>query len=579
MKSKKTKIIAIVGSVLFLFGSILSHLIDTNFGKTEVTELNITNAAGEQLAFTLYKPDSATAENQAPAIVLCHGGNGNREAMSPFAVELSRRGYVVLNLDQYKNGDSSNSTDPNKGIDRLFEYLYTLDFVDVENLGGAGHSAGGAVLTVAAANDNPYNLKSIVCNGVAVGGDAVTDSNINILYILGRWDENAGPSNWGVPGPKYATTVPKVLQAFGLPEDEEVVPGQLYGSIEDRSGRMLLTPNCFHAFMRYSPTAIGMDIDWFADTLQGGDTSIPSSSQIWQFKEFGYWLIMAGIICLMFVMVQMVLSLDFFKEAIVPENDMQIAKNKKFWIITIATCLVSMVSVQALYAAGKKVMSQIPGFQLEHTNGTIFWQLVIIFAVIALNFLLKKLQTQYAWEEDLKIIKVGWKRVLKLFLAGCIVMVSAVVLCYATRFFVGGHVKFVQCEITALSPLRWGQFARYFPLFLILQLIGTYVHVNGLRFIGCDTKHFLILTMLVNALSMTLLCIAFYGSTIFMDVSILHTSRFVIGSCLINMLPFTFVQSGIEVFCFKKTGSIYLAAFINAVLFTWMAAGSVMLAA
>lgn len=150
-------------------------------------------------------------------------------------------------------------------------------------------------------------------------------------------------------------------------------------------------------------------------------------------------------------------------------------------------------------------------------------------------------------------------------------------MCYATRFFFGGHIKFVQCEVTALSMLRWGQFILYFPLFLILQLIGTYVHVNGLRFIGCSTRYFLVLTMLVNALSMTILCLAFYGSTMFMDVSILHTSRFVIGSCLINMLPFTFVQSGIEVYGFKKTGSIYLSSFINAFLFTWMAAGSVML--
>lgn len=90
MKKNRRHTLVIVTILLYLVGSILSNMIDTNFGKTKVTELNITNKAGEQLAFTLYQPETATAETPAPAIVLCHGGNGNREAMSPFAVELSR---------------------------------------------------------------------------------------------------------------------------------------------------------------------------------------------------------------------------------------------------------------------------------------------------------------------------------------------------------------------------------------------------------------------------------------------------------------------------------------------------------
>ena len=54
----------------------------------------------------MYKPDSATAEEKAPAIVFAHGLSTTKECYTQYAIELSRRGYVVVTPDMLNHGGS-----------------------------------------------------------------------------------------------------------------------------------------------------------------------------------------------------------------------------------------------------------------------------------------------------------------------------------------------------------------------------------------------------------------------------------------------------------------------------------------
>ena len=69
----------------------------------------------------LFVPKSATPTNKAPAVVLTHGYLNNREMQLPFAVDLARRGFVVLAIDREAHGNntvvssSSYSADYGKG--------------------------------------------------------------------------------------------------------------------------------------------------------------------------------------------------------------------------------------------------------------------------------------------------------------------------------------------------------------------------------------------------------------------------------------------------------------------------------
>ena len=61
---------------------------------------------------------------------------------------------------------------------------------------------------------------------------------------------------------------------------EDVVPGQLYGSIEEGNARILYQPATTHPGDHLSNEAIGYAVDWFQKTLDGGNDLAPSK-QIW----------------------------------------------------------------------------------------------------------------------------------------------------------------------------------------------------------------------------------------------------------------------------------------------------------
>ena len=81
--------------VVILGGALLAHAVQTADGTT-VTEVRIAAEPGVTVSGLLYTPRGATAATPAPAILVSHGYINTREMQSPFAIELSRRGYVVL---------------------------------------------------------------------------------------------------------------------------------------------------------------------------------------------------------------------------------------------------------------------------------------------------------------------------------------------------------------------------------------------------------------------------------------------------------------------------------------------------
>lgn len=62
--------------------------------------------------------------------------------MSSVAIELSRRGYVVMAVDPYTIGRSEIVNTPDVGSRAAMDYLMSMKFVDPHCIGAMGHSAG-----------------------------------------------------------------------------------------------------------------------------------------------------------------------------------------------------------------------------------------------------------------------------------------------------------------------------------------------------------------------------------------------------------------------------------------------------
>ena len=103
---KNNKSLLVCLSIL-LISSFLGSMIQTDFGNTKILLKELKTPEGQTLVYDLYKPKSASENNQAPFIVVVPGFQRSKEALSNIAIELSRRGHVVALIDPYAQGMSS----------------------------------------------------------------------------------------------------------------------------------------------------------------------------------------------------------------------------------------------------------------------------------------------------------------------------------------------------------------------------------------------------------------------------------------------------------------------------------------
>ena len=142
MKTKRTLYAALLAALLAaaLLCMFLADSIQQDHGQVEVTEGVIETELGD-LTYKLYRPVSATAQNQAPGVLLLHGYQNDHETCAAYAIELSRRGVVVLALDEYGHGSSTVGL-VNRGY---VNHRVTVNFGEESEADGTYVSIGGTV--------------------------------------------------------------------------------------------------------------------------------------------------------------------------------------------------------------------------------------------------------------------------------------------------------------------------------------------------------------------------------------------------------------------------------------------------
>lgn len=143
-----------------LISSLIGKSIASSGGSVKIEDIEFTTDTGAKSHAKLYIPNEASEENKLPAVLLCHGYTASLDAMEPNAIELSRRGYVVMALDMYGHGESSlpESTAsqaemgniagyaPDLGSYTALQELGKLPYVDTTSIGMLGHSMGTAAI-------------------------------------------------------------------------------------------------------------------------------------------------------------------------------------------------------------------------------------------------------------------------------------------------------------------------------------------------------------------------------------------------------------------------------------------------
>lgn len=315
---------------LILGGSFLAHWVQTSGETVTVTEVRIPAAKGVIVAGLLYTPATATAAKPAPAVLASHGYINTREMQSPFAIELSRRGFVVLAMDMTGHGYSGGIVGTaGFGGPAALRYLKSLPFVDKANIGLEGHSMGGGPILAAAAED-PAGYRSIVLEGSTPGllGAKAPANPKNLAVVFGQYDEFAGLM-WGVPKGSEVASSKKLQAIFGV--SGPVQEGRLYGSIEDGTGRILANPPITHPWEHFSSAGVGDAVDWLQRTLPA-PAAKASRDQVWLWKEVGTLIAFVGMVGLILATFDLLLGLPAFARLAQPAEPLAERRDRRWWL-------------------------------------------------------------------------------------------------------------------------------------------------------------------------------------------------------------------------------------------------------
>lgn len=185
---KKPQYMLVFAIILCVVGSFFAGLFNTSFYSVKVKRITFKADHGT-LTGLLYMPKGAGPKDPRPVIITTHGYLNSKEMQDAPSIEMSRRGYIVLDLDMYDHGDAR--WDGKIKVGEQFstfwifsqfdavKYIYGQDYVKKDDKGNAyvavsGHSMGGFSSTIALYMDEMNALKTghrMIFAGISVGSD------------------------------------------------------------------------------------------------------------------------------------------------------------------------------------------------------------------------------------------------------------------------------------------------------------------------------------------------------------------------------------------------------------------------
>ena len=359
MSSGKKKIpvrLLIVSLVLVFCFSFLASLFNSGMFTVDVSRISFDTANG-QLSGLLYMPRGAGASSPRPTVIVTHGYLNSAEMQDANAIELSRRGYVVLALDMYDHGHSNINESVYEpyapygaflmtwapfwvnSMNDAVQYMYDQPYVlKDENgngiIGVTGHSMGGFSSTMAVADDEQAfaetGIRKIRAN-LTEGSDfnysgifgvtADVFSQAGGGRILGKvaaqYDEfffNAPDDPAGTVRKKNYVATPDGLTFL----QQEKAEADTWYETSDGSKRIIYQPAQTHPWNHFSKKTTANAVSFyqtaFADYTDG-IKAIDPNNQVWQWKEACECVAMIGFILFLLAVAQTLMAVPFFSKA------------------------------------------------------------------------------------------------------------------------------------------------------------------------------------------------------------------------------------------------------------------------
>ena len=376
-----------ISIVLCIIFTVLSSLILHDWGNISIEDVELTTSNGNRIVARVYVPDSATAENPAPAVIFNHGLTVNKESYSQYGLELARRGFVVVTPDMLNHGNSEiTSTEvffapeaisQGYGTYACVEYLKGLDYVDQSQIGMAGHSAGGQATNTCVRLDDLEEEPAISAVYLVSSEPMYKDAEGNYANMYGArdfgvyytiydhvyfkgTDENGTPlmtQRW------LETEEAKSLFSFGedpsLFETDSVIPGHTYTAEIDGETyiRRVNSAREIHPKPQGGSNALAAICDFFQDVFTAPEY-IVGQNQRFGILSIVNILGMMSVLAVCVFTLGMLTRIPFFKSLRVGDNAVlrpaPADKEGKiwFWCLTALNCVWAFVSISIIFRLG-----------------------------------------------------------------------------------------------------------------------------------------------------------------------------------------------------------------------------------
>ncbi|OOF59981.1 alpha/beta hydrolase [Rodentibacter myodis] len=576
--------------VLTLICTYIASLIERDFGRLEVSTVTFMTEEKQPMVAKLYRPYSATDKTPKPGLLALHGYQSDKEATNTFgALELAKRGFVVLAIDHFGHGYSTKLPASNKnmsGANNGYQYLKSLSFVDSQRLGIFGHSTG-ALNAIRVAKLNPDH-KAV--NGQSSnGGDP---SLHNYLLTQGLYEEIGGYREKSFPVKDLVKNGNR-LEAFSLAGNDRLQWDHTYGSFTDGSARRAALVDGTHLGVMISSHTNKEAILWFNQALQQGQRDadwIAPEQQTYWYKEFaGLFALSFAFISSLFLAAGLLHHPYFSIVTQLPSRKIELSSSKWF---NFALCnIITTVILYPLFTqwggANEPIASIISFMPLEMGNGIILW-LTMSAVVNYIFFFIWSRKKHISWQKLGILTNTSRITTSQLIIRYWILAVILVGYLYCIAYL--AHFCW-QVELRFLwpifKPLTQERFV-LFPIYWLIILCFFY-SFNGLIInVQMRMKHAKNFTMsLINWTIKT----SFFAVGGLVILWLFHFipdfMQFGPGFDLVGLpqfggrwmmmlsviIPQFVVLILINHWCYLKTGYVYLGIFFTSMLMAWIMVG------
>lgn len=567
---KDWKLLAI-SLVIILAGSLLANAIQTVGGSVTVKDVRWADSGGAIISAFLYIPDGVSVDNPAPAVLVVGGGDTNRESLSNWALEFARRGYVVLNLDMKGHGytEEMATRDNGYGGPAALRYLHSLDIIDHDNVGMVGHSMGGVAIA-AAGQRYPDGYKAMVVVGASTntGNDETLPQLKNFAYICGI-DDGCTTNQ---------SKIKRISSIYGTTDLVSIPAGKTLGSFEDGTGRALYWVPYPHATEIITPGTLKIIIDWIQQIVPP-TKEISPSNQIWIWKYIGSLIAMVGLLMFFFPLGAILLRTPFFKSIEKPVPEFKGLTGKAWWIGAILTVLIPVGSLFYMHTVTSKLLPATKLWPMGRPNGIMGWALfgaiVTIILILVNHYVLKGDRNATAHNYGLtgEDGKIEWCNIGKsLLLSFSLFGIGYIVLVLVYRWLLVDF-RIFEVSFRLLTPLRFRIVLQYLIPWIFAYIVLS-ANLHGLMRPKDGSISFcreLLINIILMALFYYLWWPAFYGP--------LYSGapEFFAGGTMKYWVwafpPTLVIVAAISTYFFRKTGRVYVGAFLNAILVVWTMVG------